>query len=91
MDKDIHQVVSDDVVPVKIVIEGKGYIGYGTIGGSAVCDDFHQIPGAETGQADMRIVPNVGQVVKDERSAQRIGIDDDNNQCCKNNKQFLIF
>ena len=74
MEDDIYQVVTQYLVLVEIIVEGKAYIGHRAIGKGA----FKGCPGdtfpGEFGQPDMTVVANIGPVIKCKGSFESVGV-----------------
>ena len=75
MDQDVCPMVARNIVLMKVIIEGKADVGDGTTGGQTFKSRFLNAFLGQLGQADMGVMFNIAQVIKNERVLQGIGID----------------
>ena len=65
MNKNIHQMVTFDIVSMEIVIQGETEFGHRTIGGKSLEPGLGYIFLGEAVHADVRIFLNIPYVIKD--------------------------
>ena len=90
MNENIDQMITHHVVAVDIIVEGKGDIGHRTIGGAAFDDDMGQIGKSKMCQPDVRIIPDIGNIIENKGTGQGIGIDEYNEQRCRQKNQGFM-
>jgi hypothetical protein len=72
MDDDINQMVAENIILMKIIIDGKRYVGYRTMGGVAFEGGCKNTFKTQFSQANMVIVSNIRQVIKNKRAMQGV-------------------
>ena len=90
MNENIDQMITHHVVAVDIVVEGKRDIDHRTIGGTAFDDDMGQIGKSKMCQPDVRIIPDIGNIIENKGTGQGIGIDEYNEQRCRQKNQGFM-
>ena len=66
MDNDVYQVVTENVVPVKIIIQSKADIGYRTTRDWTSNSSPDKVCWPKSSEAYMRIVLNITDIIKSE-------------------------
>ena len=66
MDNDVYQVVTENIVPVEIVIQSKADIGYRTARVWTSNGSPHKVCRPKSREAYMRIVLNIADIIKSE-------------------------
>ena len=77
MDQDVCPMVARNIVLMHVVVESKADVGDGTMGGRTFKSRFLNAFPGKVGQANMGVMLNIAQVIKNERVLQGIGIDQD--------------
>jgi len=91
MDQDVDPVVAGDVVLMEIVIQRKAEVGHRPIqGNSPKAGPFNAVP-CEVGQTNVGIVLNVIAIIKNKRSPEGVGIDQQYNHRKKKHHQTVTY
>ena len=79
MDHNVYQMKTDEIETIKIVVERKTDIGNRAAGFRTLETGPDEIFQTERRHPDMWIVPNIVNVIKNKRSGQGIGINQEGN------------
>lgn len=91
MDDEVHQMVAKDIKPSEIVVEGKGEVREGPSGLRVdISDPVFQLVESEGFDLDVRVLENVGFIIKLEGNVEGVGIRNEGNSGYQANSQKVF-